>query len=291
MTLFTASSFNVFLFVFGLIIGSFLNVVAFRYSGNGPLFNFKKLSGRSRCPYCRRSLKWRELIPLLSFLWQGGRCRSCRHRLSWQYPIVELASGFALLMPYYFYNYFDISHRLLASEAVGRYYIIGVVWTLAALAMILLAAIDSRLRIIPDQINLFLAGLGIILGLAGAGSFLKNYGDWLALTNGQFLDRFLAALAALLFFGFIIMISRGRAMGVGDLKLAGALGLLLGWPDIALSLSFAFVLGAIAGLILLLARRRTLKSIIPFGPFMIAGVFIHIFFGYQIANWYFTFLA
>lgn len=291
MIQFTALSFNLLLFVFGLAIGSFLNVVALRYNGRGRLFYWKKISGRSHCPHCRRVLRWWELIPLLSFLWLGGRCRSCRRRLSWQYPAVELAGGFALLLPYYFYNYFDVAHRLLAGESVGRFYAVAAIWTLAALAMILLAAIDWRLRIIPDQINIFLAGLGIALGLSGADSFLKNYGDWLALTNSPFLDRFLAALIAMLFFGFIIAASRGRAMGAGDLKLAGALGLLLGWPDIVLSLSLAFVLGAIVSLMLLAARRKTFKSAIPFGPFMVAGVFVHIFFGYQLINWYFTFVV
>lgn len=273
-TQFIVLGFNTILFVFGVIIGSFLNVVALRYKGRGRLFDFKRIGGRSHCLYCRRTLKWYELVPLLSFLLQGGRCCSCRRCLSWQYPIVELASGFAFLLPYYF-----------------GYSWIGIIWTLAALAMILLSAIDWRLRIIPDQINLFLAGLGVILGVLGGSSFLRNYGEWLSLTGNLWWDRWLAALLAMLFFGFIILASRGKAMGVGDLKLAGALGLLLSWPDIILALSIAFVLGAVVGSIYLLAQRKNLKSIIPFGPFMVAGVFILIFFGYQIANWYFTFLT
>jgi len=271
---FTALSFNTFLFVFGVIVGSFLNVVALRYGGKGRLFSLEKLWGRSRCRSCRRNLKWYELVPLISFAIQLGRCRSCHRRLSWQYPIVELASGAAFLLFYYF-----------------DYSVVGVIWVLAALAMILLAAIDWRLQIIPDQTNLFLAGLGVVLGLLGADSFLKNYGEWMALTGDFWWDRLLAALIAMAFFGFIILASRGKAMGVGDLKLAGALGLLLGWPDVVLALAIAFVLGAIVGIFSLLIGKKGMKSIIPFGPFMVAGVFVHILFGYQIANWYFTLIV
>lgn len=272
-TQFIALSFNIFLFILGLIIGSFFNVVSLRYKGYGQLFNLKKIGGRqrSRCSYCRKKLKWYELIPLVSFVIQFGRCRSCRRYISWQYPLVELAVGFAFLLPYYF-----------------DYSLVGWVWLSATLAMILLSAIDWRLQIIPDQINLFLAGLGVVLILLGTESFLKNYGDWLSLVNNIWWDRLLAAFIAMLFFAFIILASKGKAMGVGDLKLAGALGLLLGWPDIILALSIAFILGAILGVIFIVVKGKKMKTAIPFGPFMVAGVFIHILFGYQIANWYFT---
>ena len=266
---FIALSFKPIVFIVGLVLGSFINVVALRYSGAGRLFKFAGPK-RSHCPHCGNILRWYELIPVASFFLQLGRCRQCRHKLSWQYPIMELASGFAMLLIFY-----------LPGPT-------GIIWALAALAMILLSAIDWRLQIIPDQINLFLAGLGIILGLLGAGSFLENYAPLFSLTSNALLSRLMAAIAAVIFFGFIIAVSRGRAMGVGDLKLSGALGLLLGWPDIVLSLSFSFIIGAFIGLVLLILNRKKLKSVIPFGPFLVGGVFLHILFGYQVVKWYFS---
>src|SRR3989338_3791087 len=93
-----------FLFIFGLVIGSFLNVLAFRYDPDQPFFGWKRWGGRSHCLFCSQQLKWYELIPVISFIIQEGRCLVCRRKLFWQYPLVELASGFTFLLPYYFYD-------------------------------------------------------------------------------------------------------------------------------------------------------------------------------------------
>ncbi|MFH1759096.1 MAG: prepilin peptidase [Patescibacteria group bacterium] len=299
MTQFTALSFSIILFLFGLSIGSFLNVVALRYRGAGRLFSFKKK--RSHCPYCDKALAWYELIPLLSFVIQFGRCHHCDQRLSWQYPLGELLGGLVLLLPVYFYNYYDIFHRALVGEIIWPYYVLIAVWTLAALAMLLLTLIDWHLKIIPDQINLFLLSLGIVGAVILSGtsvasgvershnlSFLENYAEIFGGPSSIWLNHLMAAAVGLLFFGFIIVASRGRAMGVGDLKLAGALGLLLGWPDIILTIASSFVVGSLWGIYLLIFKSKTLKSTVPFGPFLVIGVFITIFFGHDLASWYFS---
>ncbi|MDO8429924.1 MAG: prepilin peptidase [bacterium] len=96
--------FSLILFIFGLTFGSFLNVVSFRYSPEKSLFSFRNLLGRSHCPQCGKTLNWYELVPVFSFLIQKGKCRSCGEKISWQYPLVELASGFIFLLPLYFYS-------------------------------------------------------------------------------------------------------------------------------------------------------------------------------------------
>ncbi len=243
-------------FVIGLAIGSFLNVVAFRYPKNN-------WGGRSKCRSCRRQLRWFELVPLVSFIIQGGHCRRCGKALSWQYPLVELLSGLAavFLPPFWFF---------------------------VALAMILLSAIDWRLMIIPDELNIFLAAMGILAGVWGLGSFLENYAEVIAGPTNQFLGRLLAAALGLVLLGLIVFISRGRAMGAGDVKLAGALGLLAGWPDIILSLALGFIVGGIWGAALLITGEGKMKTLVPFGPFLVIGFWLTYFFGQPLLRWYFS---
>jgi len=279
MTLSTALSFNTLLFLLGLVIGSFLNVIGSRYRAGGGLFNRGVIGGRSRCPNCREQLSWYELLPLVSFFWQRGRCRHCQKLISFQYPIIEILSGLALLLPYYFYNYYRLYQ--FSATLVG-------VWLLAALAMILLALIDWRLRIIPDQLVIFLAALGLIAAFLQSGSFLRNYAELVPAFDNQLVNHLLAGAVGFLFFGLIIALSSGRAMGIGDMKLAGALGLLLGWPDIVLAIALAFVVGAVWGVLLLILKKKSLKAQVPFGPFLVAGFWLVVFFGHRLVDWYFS---
>lgn len=241
----------VFLFVFGLIVGSFLNVLAFRYDPEGRFFSFKKWTGRSHCLFCSQQLKWYELIPVLSFIIQEGRCLVCRRKLSWQYPLVELASGLAFLLPYYFnFNW-----------------VLSVLWILIFIIFILIWAIDFRLMVIPDELIILLAALGLIL---------------IDQTAGLWWNHLAAALSAAFFLGAIILLSRGKAMGMGDLKLVAVLGLIFGWPDIVLVLALAFIIGAIVGLFLLAFGKKKFKDAIPFGPFLILSSSIVVFFSQTI---------
>ena len=284
----TVLSSSVLLFVLGVILGSFINVVGLRYSGEGRLFDLTIIGGRSRCSGCQIDLSWYELVPVLSFLVQKGRCIHCGHRLSLQYPFVELMGGLIMLLPIYFYNYFDLAHKALQGQSITPYLLIAVVWTFAALAMLLLTIIDWRLQIIPDQINLFLAGLGAIMIYLPATSFLQNYALVFGGPISLLANHLLAGLIGLVFFGAIIVVSSGKAMGGGDMKLAGALGLLLGYPDIIVMIISAFVIGAIWGLYLIASGRSKFKASVPFGPFIVLGVLVTIFYGHALANWYFT---
>mgnify|MGYP001607695439 FL=1 len=281
------------LFVFGLAIGSFLNVVALRYRPTFKLLDFKTLKlylgGRSKCPVCDETLAWYELIPIFSFLIQKKKCRHCGHRISLQYPLIEILSGLIFVF---------VPLVLVAS---GYTLMAILIWILIFLLFLLLSIIDFRQYIIPDSINLSLAVLGIILIITNYQlpitnySFLGYYANlfdfWpLSVVSGQLsvvINHLFAAFIAMLFFGAIILLTKGKAMGWGDFKLVGALGLILGWPDILMVLFLAFIIGAIFSVILLIGKKKKIKEAVPFGPFLVVAASLTFFFGYQIIDGYF----
>ena len=281
-----------FLFTFGVIIGSFLNVVALRYSEDKNIFSLAHLGGRSNCQHCHQNLAWYELIPIFSFLLQKGKCWICLKKLSWQYPLVELASGLIFLLPLYFLNY--------ALRPTPYALIESIVWIAAFLIFLLIWAIDFRLYIIPDELNFLLAILGLILidaqNLYGSfsefsGSFLGSYSALFGLRSGVWQNHLLAMLIGAGIVGIIILLTRGNGMGMGDLKLMAALGLLYGWPDVLFIFMFASVIGAAVSLVLMLARKKTMKSSVPFGPFLVMGAASVFFFGEALIRGYFNFFG
>ena len=278
------------LFIFGLAIGSFLNVVAIRYKEGGGLF--ANIYGRSRCMLCERTLRWYELIPLISFVVQRGRCRTCGEKISWQYPTVEFLAGLIFtLVPYKIISLYQPFYPA---------YLPIFIWVLAFLTLLLISAIDYRHQIIPDSLNIFMALLGVAMifvhsslgdfglknGMIG-GSFLGSYALMFFVGNSQIVNALAGAAFGALFIGLIYLLTRGNGIGFGDVKLAAAAGLLIGWPDIALSLLLAFIVGAIVGGGLMLFKRKTIHDAVPFGPFIAVGITIVFFLGYDIVNAYF----
>jgi len=261
-----------FVFLFGLVVGSFLNCVIYRLAL--PNFSLKNLGGlknRSYCPHCKKTLSWQDLIPVLSFLILRGRCRHCRQKISWQYPLVEIATGLLFLLIFNFqfsiFNEFSIFNFLKLI-----YY-----WTIACF-LIVVFVYDLKHYIIPDQI-VYPAIL-----VSGIWYFISGIFD--IYTKYEILNTIYSAFGAALFFLLIVLISRGKWMGVGDIKLAFLMGLILGFPNILVAISSAFFIGAIIGIGLMLAGRKTMKSEIPFGPFLVTGTMSAIFFGESLTNWY-----
>jgi len=284
---------SVFLFCIGLAVGSFINVLSLRYDPDRPIFSRLASGGRSRCMHCDRALRWFELIPLLSFLVLFGRCRTCRGRLSLQYPVVELVTGLTTaFIPIRLFQIHLFDIRLPGFHL--WFYLVSAAFILAAFTMIFLSAVDARLKLIPDQSNLLIVFLGlcltvgIFLGKMPGGSFLEHYALLFGFQDNVLINRLIGALFGLLFFGAIVYFTRGRGMGLGDVKLAGALGLLLGWPDIALTAFLAFILGALSGILLLIRRTKTMQSVLPFGPFIVLGAFLVFFYGSSLMRLYFT---
>ena len=276
------------LFASGLAIGSFLNVVIFRYDGEQPLFSFTGLGGRSHCMHCKAQLKWYDLVPVFSFIFLRGKCRACGTRISLQYPLVELVTACAFLLPaLFFYPHysFPIMHPYAAAMAA--------LWLPVIALMIILAVVDMRLMLIPDETVVGLSLVGLALSSYGD-SFLGAYAALFPQFAHPFLNHIAGGVFGLASLGLIVLLSRGRAMGMGDVKLAGAMGLIIGFPDIVFALALSFLIGGIwsAGLLALRFGRRgtTMKAMIPFGPFMVAGFFIHIFYMEKLMAWYFALL-
>ena len=265
------------------MIGSFLNVAAFRYyPEEESFFSYKNWGGRSRCQHCHQQLSWFELIPVLSFLIQKGRCWICRRKISWQYPIVELASGFIFLLPFYFQKSF----------VNGQWSIVeSVIWILVFLTFLLIWAIDYRLYIIPDELSFLLGVLGLLATDFSGKSFLGSYALLFGLSENVWQNHLAGLLVGAALVGFIIIFTGGRGMGMGDLKLMGALGLLYGWPEVLFIFAIASIIGAAASLILMLVGKKTMRSHIPFGPFLVLGATAVFFFGEALLKFYFNSLG
>lgn len=258
------------LFIFGIVIGSFLNVVTMRYDGEHFLFDTKMIGGRSHCTHCKATLRWFELVPLLSFVIQGGRCRRCKARLSIQYPIVELLSGLIFVF---------VPLALGVGTSAAALPLVVALWVAAFEALLVMTVIDIRLGIIPDEVNIFLGVLGVLLVIAPG------------VQGSAALSALIGAVVAGAFFAALIAITHGKGMGVGDLKLVIPLGLLFGWPSILLVLIAAFVIGAIAGVIAIALKEKTMKGAIAFGPFLALGAVTAFFWGALIIGWYLSLLG
>ena len=281
----------IFLFASGIIFGSFLNVVILRYKPDRSVFSVIPISGRSHCMSCGKTLSWYELIPLFSFFMQFGKCRSCGNRLSRQYPIVEFLSGLIFLAPLYFYNPI-IPYSLFIIQ--------GILWTLVFLVFLILATIDYHWFIIPDELNILIAILGVakislddFYGKFGnfTGAFIGNFSALFGLREDIWLNHLVGAVIGMAIIGLIIWATKGRGMGMGDFKLAGALGVLFGWPDIIFLLAFSFIIGAVYSLFVLATGEKGMKDSVPFGPFLMLGALTLIFFGNDILRSYFSFFG
>lgn len=248
-----------FIFFLGLTIGSFLNCVIYRLE-EGKSF----LKGRSFCPRCKHDLSWQDLVPVFSFLALRGKCRYCSERISWQYPAVELATGLLFVLNFLRFDLGGGRSNLLIFEFV------------MSLFLIVIFVYDLKHYLIPDRVVYPAIALSLIFNL----QFLIS--DQFSV----FKLSILSALGASSFFLAIVLISRGKWMGVGDIKLAFLMGLILGWPDILVSLFLAFFIGAVIGTGLIALKRKGLKSEVPFGPFLVTGTFIALFFGKAILDWY-----
>ena len=260
-----------FIFLFGLIVGSFLNCVIYRLEKEEDF-----IKGRSYCPKCKHKLGFWDLIPVLSFIILCGKCRYCQQKISFQYPLVELITSILFLLIFIFF----IPTLNFNVEIIFNFIALFYYWFIASL-LVIIFVYDLKHYIIPDKIVYLAIIITFFYQLFG----VWNFGDW---NLFRILDLGFGILPAF-FFLAIILLSRGQLMGLGDFKLAIFMGLFLSWPYILIALFFAFFIGAIIGLGLIAFKGKTLKSEIPFGPFLIIGIFLAMFFGNQIITWLFLF--
>jgi len=240
-----------FIFIIGLIVGSFLNVVIWRLHSGEPI-----VFGRSQCPRCQAKLRPKDLIPLLSFIFLRGRCCYCRQPISWQYPLVEFATGLLFILAYSCQPQPLIFFR----DAV----LISI--------LIVIFVYDLRWQLIPDQITIPAIILLFIFSLF-LGSSL-----WLLIFS---------VLIGFGFFGLQYLVSSGRWIGGGDLRLGALMGAALGWPLLMVALLIAYIIGAAVSVILLILGKAKAKTPIAFGTFLALGTLIALFWGEKIISWYF----
>lgn len=239
------------IFILGMVIGSFLNVCIYRLPRGGSLIS----PVYSACPQCNKRLQLGDLIPLLSFLFLKGSCRYCQKKISPQYFLVELLTGILFLLAYL---RFGLSGELLS-------------YLLFISLLVIATFIDLEHQIIPNTLNLFGVVGGFILNL------LTGHLGVLPMLVGLLVAGGLMLIIAIL--------SRG-GMGGGDIKLAGVIGVFLGWQLALFALFSAFIIGGIGGGILLALKRKGRKDMIPFGPFLALGALVAIFAGQEIIAWY-----
>jgi leader peptidase (prepilin peptidase) / N-methyltransferase len=247
----------------GLAIGSFLNVVIYRVPRDISL-----ITPASCCPNCQTPIKPWHNVPVFGWLYLRGRCHECRAPISVRYPLIEACTALLFLA---------ITARFGLSAELPAYLY------LAAIA-VTLAMIDFDVQRLPDSIVLPSYVVGVLL-LMPAGAVRANW--WSA-------ERGLLAMTILFFVYFGLSMAYPGGVGFGDVKLAGLLGLFLGWVSwgsVLFATFGAFVLGGGVGIGLLVARRASVKSAIPFGPFMLAGAFLALFFAGQASNWYGSLLS
>lgn len=240
--------FGIFFALYGIVIGSFLNVLILRL----PLKESITLK-RSHCMTCGHTLSWYELIPLFSYLFLGGKCRHCKAHISVQYPIVEATNGIL-------YVIFFLAKGITVETFL---------YCLAASALLALSVIDWRTQEIPLGFILFILTLGLV-------RLFTDLENWSQYVIGLF--------AVSVFLLLIDLVTKGRGIGHGDIKLMAATGLLLGWKLIIIAFIMACIIGTVVHLIRMAVKKVGRK--LAFGPYLSMGICIAMIWGEQLVSWY-----
>lgn len=236
------------IFLFGIIIGSFLNVCIYRIPKKENI-----ATDRSHCTSCGTQLKWYDLVPLFSWLFLRGKCRYCKAKISVQYPLVELANGIGYVWIF----------------IVNGFNFVSILYCLCSSALLALSVIDWRTFEIPVGFNIFI----LVLGIVRAVYDFENVVTYLI---------GMVAVSGFLFLCYVL--TRGRGIGGGDVKLMAAAGLLVGWENIVVALFVGCILGSIIHIILMKVAKK--GRMLAFGPYLSLGIFIAMLCGSRIMDWY-----
>ncbi len=260
-------------FIVGASIGSFLSVLVFR------LHKKKKgiIASRSVCPYCNKKLKWIHLIPIFSWIFLGGKCGYCGKKISAHYLLIELVTATIFLLTFLKWNFLSATPSTVNPELL--HYVID--WEVLKIFIFyiveftILSAIffyDLLYKEIPDKFSLPAIAVaftgGLVFGTPGL------------------IDMILGGGIIFLFFAAQFVFSKGKWIGGGDLRLGALIGILLGWQKGLLALIIAYFVGAAVSIVLLVQGKATKKTAIPFGPFLVTGAVIAMFYGSKIIEWY-----
>jgi leader peptidase (prepilin peptidase)/N-methyltransferase len=243
-------------FMFGMCIGSFLNVCIYRLPSSMSILK----PSRSFCPQCKSAIKFYDNIPVFSYIWLKGRCRNCKASISLRYPLVELITGILAISILFLFG--------LTLE--------GLVYFIFISSLLVITFIDIDHKIIPDIITL----PGIPIGLLT--SFVLP-----AMTFMSSLVGLLVGGGSLLLVACVYsLITHKEGMGGGDIKLLGMIGAFLGWKGVIFTIFAASLTGTLVGIIVMLQKGKNLKFAIPFGPFLSIGAMSYVFFGEKVVFWY-----
>ena len=257
--------YDILLFFLGLIIGSFLNVVIYRWPRNESISY-----PSSHCVKCNHTIKWYDNIPVISYIFLKGKCRNCFEKISVRYPLVELITGVMFLITYKLTGF---NYELIINLSLTIIFIIIIFYR-------------YRSHIIPDSMSLSIFILSIVLIIIKVPNqieydYISNIIGFIIGFSSLFLIRFI----------FQLLYIKKEAMGFGDVKLFAALGLLLGLQNIILSFIISFVLAALIEVILIGLKYRNRESEIAFGPYLILGSFMAYYYGEQIITWYLSLIG
>lgn len=239
---------NIFAFIFGAVVGSFLNVCIFRLPGKESI-----IKPLSRCPHCQHPIRFYDNIPLASFILLKGKCRDCREKISWRYPLVELITALLSLL-------------LFLKFGFGLPFLAVFIFTAV---LIIIAFIDLDHQIIPDILTL--PGIPVFFL---AGIFIMKVG-WLAALIGL-----LVGGGVLFAIAFVYeAITKREGMGGGDIKLLAMIGGFFGWKSLIFIILFSSFAGALVGMTAMIIKKQDLKYAVPFGPFLAAAAIAYIYWG------------
>lgn len=257
--------------LFGLVFGSFANVCIYRLPRD------QSILGRSHCPHCDETVRWYDNIPVLSYLILGGRCRHCDEPISISYLLVELSSALIFMLSAWWW--------LSPANPDWLNFFVVVCFTLVSLAM---TVVDLEFSILPNELNYFLMIVGLLL--AGIPHYPYAGESALRFDMTQFslaLSGFLVGGGLFLFLAVISPYFYGRsALGMGDVKLIAAYGLWLGPQLVLFTIIFGALVGALVGTILMYYRGESLRTEIPFGPYLCFAGLVGLLWGHEIVRWY-----
>jgi leader peptidase (prepilin peptidase)/N-methyltransferase len=287
----------IFSFILGAAIGSFIDALVYRLREGLPI-----IAARSICPHCKKQIRNIDLIPILSYFLLKGRCRNCGHPLSKQYPVFEILTGLSFAGTYFAYFGYGAGFDLptVFSFAAQLFFVT---------VLLILLLYDLRYMELPDRVVLPAIAAALVIDILkiALGVWQFHYltgrlpfGRDLLLDESFVWGHTLEIIAPIVFgllagivlagvFYAIVYLSKERAMGGGDIKLAILLGLILPWPYLLPALYIGFALGAIVGVALVILQRKKMRQLIPLAPFLVAGTLASMFFGDFLYRYLLTF--
>lgn len=238
----------IFVFLYGIVIGSFLNVCIYRIPKKESI-----VTVNSHCMNCNHRLAWYDLFPLFSFLFLKGRCRYCGTKLSLQYPLIEFMNGMLYVVIF----------------AVNGMSLESVFWCFLTSALLVLSVIDYRTMEIPIGVNAVILAIGIV---------------HMVFDRERFLHYIIGFFAASLFLLLCLIVTRGKGIGGGDIKLMAVAGLCVGWENILLALVFGCIIGSVIQCIVIAVTKN--KTKFAMGPYLSVGIFVAMLWGERFLDWY-----